>query len=60
MSKPSDSKPAASDPLLILIAALLLVAVVVTIYFSVNGPAKEFTHEPAARPRPRRTLAPPP
>jgi hypothetical protein len=52
MSKPSDPKSWSSDPLLILIAALLLFAVVATVYFAFNGPAKEFTHEPAPRPRP--------
>ena len=52
MSKPSDSKPGASDPLLVVIAALLLVAVVVTLYFAFNGPSKEFTHEPATHLRP--------
>ncbi len=52
MSKPSDSKPGASDPLLVVIAALLLVAVVTTIYFAFNGPSKDFTHEPAAHLRP--------
>ena len=52
MSKTSDTKPAASDPLLILVAALLLLAVATTIYFSATGPAKEFTHEPPTRLRP--------
>lgn len=52
MSKPSDSKPGVSDPLLILIAALLLLAVGATIFFAGSGPAKEFTQEPPARPRP--------
>ena len=52
MSKPSDSKPGASDPLLVVIAALLLVAVVVTLYFAFHGPSKEFTHEPATHARP--------
>lgn len=52
MSKSTDSKNGASDPLLILIAALLLIAVIATLYFAFAGPAKEFTHEPAPRPRP--------
>ena len=52
MSKTPDTKPAASDPLLILVAALLLLAVAATIYFSATGPAKEFTKEPATHQRP--------
>ncbi len=52
MSKTPDTKPAASDPLLILVAALLLLGVAATIYFSANGPAKEFTKEPATHLRP--------
>lgn len=52
MSKTPDTKPAASDPLLILVAALLLLGVAATIYFSANGPAKEFTKEPTPHLRP--------
>ncbi len=52
MSNPAERKPAYSDPLLIVIAALLLVALLATVYFSGNRPAHEFTHEPAVRPRP--------
>ena len=52
MSKTPDTKSAASDPLLILVAALLLLAVAATIYFTANGPAKEFTKEPATHQRP--------
>lgn len=52
MSKSTDSKNGASDPLLILIAALLLLTVIATLYFSFTGPAKEFVHEPAPHLRP--------
>lgn len=52
MSNPAERKPAYSDPLLIVIAALLLVALLATVYFSGSRPAHEFTHEPAVRPRP--------
>ena len=52
MSKSTDSKNGASDPLLILIAALLLITVIATLYFAFTGPAKEFVHEPAPHPRP--------
>ncbi|HTH49687.1 MAG TPA: hypothetical protein VMB21_19395, partial [Candidatus Limnocylindria bacterium] len=52
MSKTSDTKSASSDPLLILVAALLLLAVGATIYFTAKGPAKEFTQEPPTRLRP--------
>ncbi len=52
MSKSPDTKPSASDPLLVLIAALLLLAAVATIYFAATGPSKESAHEPAPRPRP--------
>ena len=52
MSKSPDTKPSASDPLLVLIAALLLLAAVATIYFAATAPAKESAHQPAPRPRP--------
>ncbi len=52
MSNPAERKPAPSDPLLILIAALLLVALLATVYFAGSRPSHEFVHEPAARPRP--------
>jgi plastocyanin len=52
MSNPAERKPTYSDPLLIVIAALLLVALLATVYFSGSRPAHEFTHEPAVRPRP--------
>lgn len=52
MSNSADRKSPLSDPLLILIAALLLVALGATIYFSGSRPAEQFAHEPAARPRP--------
>jgi plastocyanin len=52
MSNSAERKPAYSDPLLILISALLLVALLATVYFAGSRPAHEFTKEPAVRPRP--------
>lgn len=52
MSNSADRKSPLSDPLLILIAALLLVALGATIFFSGSRPAQQFAHEPAVRPRP--------
>lgn len=52
MSNPAERKPPYSDPLLILIAALLLLALFATVYFSGSRQTHEFTKEPAVRPRP--------
>jgi len=52
MSNSAEHKPGHSDPLLIIIAALLLVAVVATLYFSVTRPGHAVVAEPAPRPRP--------
>lgn len=52
MSNPAERKPGYSDPLLILVAALLLVAVVATMFFSTSRPHQEFAKELPVRPRP--------
>lgn len=52
MSNSAERKPGYSDPLLILIAALLLLAVLATVYFSGSGPHEALVKEPAVRPRP--------
>lgn len=52
MSNSADRKSPLSDPLLILIAALLLVALGATIFFSGSRPTQPLAHEPAVRPRP--------
>ena len=52
MSNTAERKPFYSDPLLILISSLLLVALIATLYFAGSRPAHEFSKEPAVRPRP--------
>ena len=52
MSSAADRKSPLSDPLLVLIALLLLLAAVATVFFALKGPGKEFVHEPGAKPRP--------
>ena len=52
MSSAADRRSPLSDPLLVLIALLLLLAAVATVFFALKGPGKEFVHEPGAKPRP--------
>lgn len=52
MSTKAQTKNGSSDPLLILVAALLLLAALATLYFAGQGPSKALVTEPPARPRP--------
>ncbi len=52
MSKNAPSKSGSPDPLLVIVAALLLLAALSTLYFAGQGPAKSLVSEPPARPRP--------
>ncbi|MBL9174611.1 MAG: hypothetical protein JNL10_13825 [Verrucomicrobiales bacterium] len=52
MSSDAHSKSPLADPLLILIALLLLISAAATLYFIPNGASKSYAMEPGARPRP--------
>ncbi|MBX3733159.1 MAG: hypothetical protein KF791_11265 [Verrucomicrobiae bacterium] len=52
MSSNADHKSPLADPLLILIAFLLLLATAATLYFIPGGASKSYVIEPGARPRP--------
>ncbi|MCW5556959.1 MAG: hypothetical protein KIT22_03845, partial [Verrucomicrobiae bacterium] len=52
MSSDADRKSPLADPLLILIALLLLLATAATLYFIPAGASKSYAIEPGARPRP--------
>lgn len=52
MSSESDHKSPLADPLLILIALLLVAAAAATLYFIPAGASKSYAIEPGARPRP--------
>lgn len=46
-----EAKTKPADPLLVLVAALLLVALGATLYFSAAGPSKSYQTEPPIRPK---------
>ncbi|MFO1459646.1 MAG: hypothetical protein U1G08_09550 [Verrucomicrobiota bacterium] len=52
MSSDAHTKSPLADPLLVLIALLLLIATAATLYFIPNGASKSYAMEPGARPRP--------
>jgi len=52
MSSDADRKSPLADPLLILIALLLVLATAATLYFIPAGASKSYAIEPGARPRP--------
>jgi len=52
MSKNAPSKGGSLDPLLVIVATLLLLAVLATLYFAAQGPSKPLVSEPPVRPRP--------
>ena len=52
MSSNADHKSPLADPLLILMAFLLLLATAATLYFIQGGASKSYVMEPGARPRP--------
>ena len=52
MSKNAPSKCGSPDPLLVIVATLLLLAVLATLYLAAKGPSKPLVSEPPVRPRP--------